>query len=313
MRILITGCAGFIGSNAIEYFLRQGHDIIGIDALSTGSNVDNFADIKDDFEFCKLDLRDADVVDAFVKSHDFDNVLHLAAESHVDRGLEDDTPFWTTQVLGTQNLLKSIVGKGGSLDMVINQLTDELYGEVLPNEPSAVEGQPFAPNPLYACAKTAQYYVGRGYYKTYGLPIVSTFPVNNFGPRQYEEKLIPKFTKLLLDDKRVPLMTSSQNQRDWLPVIDMCSAFDVLLDKGSAGEDYNVGADNHKTNAELTTYLLNLLGKDESYIETVPDRKTHDSRYAVNSNKIEKLGWSSDTDFHEYLKHTVEWYKRDLS
>jgi len=199
---------------------------------------------------------------------------------------------------------------GHGVDLIINQITDEAYGEKPEGE--AFEGDKFAPTSPYPCSKVSQYWVGRSFHTTYGLPVLSTFPVNCYGPRQYREKVIPKFIhSLTVLDKPVPLMASKHFQRDWLPIDDMCKAHQILLEKGIPGQDYNVGADCHKTNEELTSKILQLCNKDpEKYIEIVPDRKAHDCRYAVNCDKLKSLGWELTHTFDDYLQHTVEWYKR---
>jgi dTDP-glucose 4,6-dehydratase len=308
--VLVTGAAGFIGSNLSHYLIKEGYRVTALDAFKTGSSLDNIWDLNQNsaFSIYNRDLvQEGDLVEIFEK-HNIDTVIHLAAESHVDRSIESNLPFWETQVIGTQRLLEA-AQQYGKIQCVINQITDEAYGEVPEDSAPPKEGAKFEPNPFYAASKVAQYYVGQSFWKTYKLPVISTFPVNNYGPRQWPEKLIPKFVTLLLEGKKVPLMKSTHFQRDWLPVIDMAIALETIMLKGTPGESYNVGADNHCTNIQLTHKLLKLLDKDESSIEIVPDRATHDCRYAVDYSKLENLGWTVTQDFDEYLEYTVEWYK----
>lgn len=312
--ILITGAAGFIGSNASEYFLNQGYSVDALDNMGPGSNEQNITNClsNPEFSFAKLDLRNSKLVTEYVSELEkLDYVLHLAAESHVDRSLEDSSSFWDTQVRGTFNLLQALVSCKNTPSKVINQITDEVYGEIEKETPSAKETDPFLPRPPYACSKAAQFFVGKSFFTTGQLPIISTFPVNNFGPKQAPEKIIPRFVTLLLADKKVPLMASTHFERDWLPVIDMCRAFDTIFKHGIPGEGYNVGADNHRSNIQLTKELLSILNKDESYIEIVPDRVTHDSRYAVDSTKLRSLGWKPQENFLTWLEHTVNWYGKE--
>lgn len=312
MKYLITGGAGFIGSNLAHKLVEQGHEVLIFDNLGPGSSIHNMPTERP-VEFRHLDLRSySDILDCLT-GQKIDYVVHLAAQSHVDRGLVDDLSFWQTQVMGTRNLFTAILETQPSVIKIINQGTDELYGEVEIGKAAPAEGSPFRPNPIYANSKAAQYFVGRAFVKTHNLPIVSTFPVNNFGPRQNEEKLIPKFIKNALEDKKLPLMKSFNNQRDWLPVDDMCSALTLLCEKGAPGEDYNIGCNNHRTNLEITKTILQHLGKDESLIEITPDRKTHDSRYAVNFDKITALGWKAEHTFDDYIKTTIEWYQRNYA
>jgi dTDP-glucose 4,6-dehydratase len=302
--LLITGTAGFIASNLCWHLVDQGYDnIVGVDALLTGSDYNNIVSCP--ITFLNYDLAEEDQVEAIFRQFDIKQIIHLAAASHVDRSIDDDSPFWRSNVIGTANLCRS-AGRHG-VDVLINQVTDEAWG--CKPKKGALEGDQFFPTSPYPSSKVAQYFVGRTNWITYGLPVISTFPVNCFGPRQYPEKIIPKFTRNLLEGRTVPLMASSHYERDWLPVKDMCRALHLLLEKGEPGQDYNVGADNHHTNLELTRKLLKLTGRDESFIELVPDRKAHDSRYAVIWDKLRHLGWKPECDFDSYLEFTVDWYR----
>jgi len=306
-RILVTGSAGFIGSNLVHYLQNNGYNFVHLDGLFAGSNLENLDGIK--IPLIEMDLADDKTTDKLYTlflDKKITHIIHLAANSHVDRSISGDAEFWRSNVVGTANLLRTARRYGG-ISCIINQITDEFWGE-RPEEAAKETDSP-APTSPYPCSKAGQYFVGKAYRTTYNLPIISTFPVNCYGPRQAEEKLIPKFTTNLLSGKKVPLMASTHFERDWLPVIDICKAFILLLEKGTPGEDYNIGADRHHTNMEITKKLIQLCGRDDSYIEIVPDRAAHDCRYAVDSTKIKDLGFSLSCDFDEYLKLTVDWYK----
>lgn len=305
--ILVTGAAGFIGSNLCHYLTSIGEEVIGLDGMFTGSNLKNL-------EGCNVKLPVVDLaeeweVEDFFSKYPVTKIVHLAANSHVDRSISGDAEFWRSNVIGTSNLLRAAL-RAGNVEVVVNQITDEYYGEKPSGE--AREGDPPMPTSPYPCSKTAQYFVGRSFWTTFSLPVISTFPVNCYGPRQWPEKLIPKFVTNLIKGQKIPLMASTHFERDWIPVIDTCRALHLLLDKGVPGEDYNIGADRHHTNLQMTHKLLALCGRDDSYIELVDDRAAHDCRYAVNSDKIKALGFQLSRDFDDYLAETVSWYKEGL-
>ncbi len=303
--ILVTGSAGFIGSNLCHLLQERGRDFIHLDGLFPEANPSNLDGIRVPLIHCDLAIERE--VEAVFKYHSITHVVHLAANSHVDRGISTDLPFWRSNVLGTSNLMR-VARLSNKVEVIINQITDEFYGEIPNGNPPAVEGQAPHPTSPYPCSKAGQYFVGRAFWNTYRLPVISTFPVNAYGPRQNIEKLIPKFITNLLRGEKVPLMASSHFERDWIPVEDMCRALLLLLDRGCVGEDYNIGADRHHTNLDITKKLLEMTGRDESYIETVPDRAAHDCRYAVDSTKIRALGFALQHGFDEYLEHTVDWF-----
>jgi len=312
--ILVTGSAGFIGSNLCYHLVNDlGADVIGIDKLGPESNRGWTEPLEAGpggkrMIFRPVNLCEYHPVKRLFEEYPIEHVIHLAAESHVDRSITNPSSFWMSNVIGTEHLLHACHKFG--VKTVINQITDEVYGE-RPDDP-ACEGDAFAPTSPYPCSKMAQYYVGKSYHTTYGLPVMSTFPVNCYGPRQFHEKLIPKFITKLMEGEKVPLMASTHFERDWLPVEDMCKAHSTLISKGVPGEDYNVGAFNHHTNMQITHKLLDLCGRDENAIEIVPDRKAHDSRYAVTNQKMKDLGWAVTYDFDDYLEYTVEWYREQL-
>ena len=306
--IVVTGAAGFIGSNLCIRLVEQGYQVYGIDALLAGSNLANLDPLMGlgvEFYNAKVDIRDEghlhSTLDMF-GPHEC--VIHLAAESHVDRSISGDKTFWETNVVGASNIMRWALKNNVK---VINQITDEVYGPKETGE--SFEGDCLLPTSPYAASKAAQYLVGDSYYKTYGLPVISTFPANTYGPRQHLEKLIPKFITKLLAGEQVPLMKSSHFVRDWLPVDDHCDALIHLMKHGSPGEGYNIPGLGLCTNLSITQKLLGLTGRDESAILEVPDRKAHDSRYCVNGDKIKTLGWKIKHNFITYLQDTVGWYK----
>jgi len=299
--LLITGASGFIGTNLYKS-LHKKYEIIATDKKSF-VQLPNLKEGKNRIVFQQADLRDKDQVWSLFNRYPIKQIVHLAAESHVDKSIESPEEFWTSNVVGTSNLLEMALEY--KVEIVINQITDEVYGEKPQGE--ALEGNQFYPTSPYPCSKASQYWVGKSSFTTYGLPVVSTFPVNCFGPYQDSSKLIPKFLYKLKIKEKLPLMESTHFERDWLPVEDMCYAHEVLLEKGIAGEDYNVGADNHHTNEALTKKLLAGFNKTwGSSVKIIKDRKAHDSRYAVNSDKIKKLGWACQNTFDNYLNELIE-------
>jgi len=300
--ILVTGAAGFIGMNLCNHLMENLVDTVGFDALKIESCPLWTTDLK--VPLFQGDLCNISAVQQVFRQFPITGVVHLAAESHVDRSISDSSPFWKTNVIGTHNLMS--VAMAHEVPLFINQITDEVYGEKPTGE--AYEGDKFAPTSPYPCSKMAQYWVGQSFKTTYGFPVISTFPVNNFGPYQNKEKLVPKFLVRLAAGLSVPLMASSHFERDWLAVEDMCSAFRILLEKGKPG-DYNIGADNHHSNLAITEKMVKLVGASMDQVETIPDRKAHDCRYAVNSDKIKTLGWKPRYSFDDYLKKTAAWYQ----
>lgn len=301
--VLITGAAGFIGSNLSHLLLNNtSYRVIGLDAMLEGSSRKNLPPLSDRFAFHHYDLRGNLFRELSNIYHEIDYVVHLAAESHVDRSFSQSENFWGTQVQGTRNLCEFAVDMGHPI--FLNQITDEVYPSLFP----VSETFPFSPTSPYACSKAAQYYVGRSFLHTWNLPVISSFPCNTFGPRQFPEKLVPKFLTLLRDGEKVPLMKSSHFSREWLSVMDHCKALLFLMNNGVPGESYNVGPGHRMTNKQMTEELLLLTGRDESYIRTVPDRIVHDESYSIDCSKLKKLGWHPQDNFHDYLEMTSKWY-----
>jgi dTDP-glucose 4,6-dehydratase len=306
-RYLVTGGAGFIGSNFVRYVLanESGSTVTNLDAL-TYAGVKATADELDRIaghSFVLGDIRDAELVDRLMADHDV--VVHFAAESHVDRSIEGPAVFLETNVVGTGVLVDA--ARRHQVPRFIHVSTDEVYGSIATGY--APEDAPLEPSSPYSASKAASDLVARSYAVTFDYPVIVTRCTNNYGPYQFPEKVIPLFVTNLLDDKRVPLYGDGRNERDWLYVEDHCSAIHLLVDQGQPGEIYNIGANEQLPNLELTKMILAGLGRDESWIEQVPDRLGHDLRYAVDSSKLRSLGWKPAHSFQERLTDTIDWYR----
>jgi dTDP-glucose 4,6-dehydratase len=307
-RYLITGGAGFIGSNFIRYVLEHEPDsvVTNLDALT-------YAGIKATTEeldalgrhnFVLGDIRDAALVDRLMADHEI--VVHFAAESHVDRSIDEPSLFLDTNILGTWNLVDS--ARRHRVDRFIHVSTDEVYGSVA--EGFATEEALLEPSSPYSASKAASDLVARSYAVTFDYPVIVTRCTNNYGPYQFPEKMIPLFVTNLMDGQKVPLYGDGANERDWLYVEDHCSALHLLVDNGLAGDIYNIGANAQLSNIEVTRLILEFLEKDHGWIESVADRPGHDFRYAVDSSKLRGLGWSPAHTFDDGLASTVDWYRK---
>lgn len=306
MKLFVTGAAGFIGSNYIRWVLdNSDHEITVFDKLTYAGNLSSIEDVIDDrrAKFVRGDICDQDAVAQHLPGHDA--VVHFAAESHVDRSIDDPFAFVTTNTFGTSVLCD--VALRAEVSKFLHISTDEVYGTI--DEGSYSETDVLTPRSPYSAAKAGSDLLALSYYTTYGLPVVVTRCSNNYGPYQFPEKLIPLFTTNLLDGRTVPLMGDGGNVRDWIHVEDHNRAAHLVLERGAPGEIYNIGAHNELTNSDITRRLLTLTGRDESAIEWVPDRLGHDRRYSVNIDKITALGWELQRDFDAGLEHTVEWYR----
>jgi dTDP-glucose 4,6-dehydratase len=310
-RLLVTGGAGFIGSNFIRLLLRErpGVRVVNLDALTYSGNLENLADVQDDprYAFVRGDVCDAallgDVLDGC------DAVVHFAAESHVDRSIIDSGPFVRSNVLGTQTLLDACRRAG--VQRFCHVSTDEVYGSLaLDGDDAFTETTPLSPNSPYSASKAASDLLVRAAHETFGLDVVITRCSNNFGPYQLPEKVIPLFVTNLLEDKPVPLYGDGRNVRDWIHVLDHCRAVLAVLERGRPGEVYNIGGDNERSNLELTQMLLDIMGKDDSFIQRVADRPGHDLRYAMDAGKLRReLGWRPrQSAWPAGLDETVAWY-----
>lgn len=306
MKLLVTGGCGFIGSNFIRHMLNKypDYEIVNLDKLTYAGNLDNLLDLEDNpnYSFIQGDICDPQIVNKLMKG--IDHVVHFAAESHVDRSIEDGSIFVETNVLGTNALLQSALEY--KIKKFVHISTDEVYGST--KSGSFKETDILTPSSPYSSSKAGSDLLAQSYYITYGLPIIITRCTNNFGPYQYPEKLIPLFVTNLLENKKVPVYGTGTNVRDWIYVLDHCKAVDFVLHSGAEGEIYNVGGGNEKTNIEITHRILKLLGKDESMMEYVKDRPGHDFRYSLNCSKLNKLGWEPEYSFEDALEATVKWY-----
>lgn len=308
-KLLITGGAGFIGSNFIRHILNKYADyrVVNLDKLTYCGNLDNLKDVEKDsrYSFVKGDIADAEVVDKLVK--DCDAIVNFAAETHVDRSIKDPASFVRTNVFGAYTLLEA--AKKFCTSLFLQVSTDEVYGSIIKGK--FREGDPLEPNSPYSATKAAADLLARSYYVTYKLPVIITRSSNNFGPYQYPEKVIPLFVTNLIEGKKVPVYADGKNVRDWLFVIDNCEAIDAVLRGGKAGEIYNIGGGHEITNLELTHTILREMGKGMESMQFVEDRPGHDKRYALDIRKIRALGWKPRRDFKSALELTVEWYRNN--
>lgn len=308
MKILVTGGAGFIGSNFIHYWLSNHpmDQVINFDKLTYAGNLENLKDLKGNphYIFIKGDITNQEEVDNVMAGIDL--VVNFAAESHVDRSIVDPLLFIKTNVLGTGVLLNSALKY--KVKRFHHISTDEVYGHLNKNDPPFNEETKYAPRTPYAASKASSDHLARAYFETYGLPVTLTNCANNFGPYQDPEKLIPRFITNLIEGKKVPLMGKGENIRSWTYVEDHNIGLDLVLQNGEIGQTYLIGGE-EKTNLEVTKLILKLLGKDESMIDYVPERLGHDFRYALDSSKIAKLGWKPKHTLEQALKDTVKWYQ----
>ena len=307
--ILVTGGAGFIGSNFIRYMMDKypGYKMINLDKLTYAGNLENLRDIedKDNYTFVKGDIADTKIVSDIFASK-IDAIVNFAAESHVDRSIEEPGVFIQTDVYGTFVLLEA--ARKNNCDVFLQISTDEVYGSI--EDGSFKEDDPLLPNSPYSASKAGAEMIVRSFFKTYETPVIITRTSNNFGPYQYPEKLIPLFVTNLIDGIQVPLYGDGMNVRDWIYVDDNCSALDMVLHRGEVGGIYNIGAGNEKPNVWITKKLIQLLGKTEDMIMPVEDRLGHDRRYSVDCSRIKhELGWDTEYDFGEALEKTVAWYR----
>jgi len=306
--ILVTGGCGFIGSNFVRYMVRNyNYKVINVDKLTYAGNLENLSDISDhpNYEFVRGDIADKALIEGLA-SKGIDAVINFAAESHVDRSIEDPRIFIETNVLGTQTLLEAARKHG--IHRFVQISTDEVYGSLGPRG-SFKEMSPLAPNSPYSASKTAADLLVRAYYKTYGLATIITRCSNNYGPYQFPEKLIPLMITNALENKSLPVYGDGMNVRDWIHVEDHCRAIDLIMHRGKEGEVYNIGANNELPNIEIVKIILKRLNKPESLIKFVEDRPGHDLRYAIDSDKLrDELGWDVMYPFEEGIDLTVRWY-----
>lgn len=313
MRLLVTGGCGFIGSNFIRLFLKTYPDssIINVDKLTYAGNLENLSDLSHSarYHFIRGDIAEATLMEDLIRKG-VDAIVNFAAESHVDRSIEDPTAFMKTNVFGTFVLLEA-VRKASSSQKIrfLHISTDEVYGS-LGEIGAFTEETPLAPNSPYSASKTAADMMVRAYHRTYGLPVLITRCSNNYGPYQFPEKLIPLMVSNAIEGKDLPIYGDGMYIRDWIYVEDHCRAVDKVLQQGSAGEVYNIGGRSEKTNLYVAKTILDRLEKPHSLIRFVADRPGHDRRYAIDFSKIEKeLGWAPMVSFEEGIHQTIEWYQ----
>lgn len=308
-KILVTGGAGFIGSNFVQYMINKypEYEIINLDALTYAGNLENLTDIKDkpNYTFIKGNITDISSVNE-IMSTGIDIVVNFAAESHVDRSIADPGIFVTTNIVGTQVLLEA--ARKYNVGKYLQVSTDEVYG-TLGTDGLFSEKTPLAPNSPYSASKASADLLVRAYHETYGMNINITRCSNNYGPYHFPEKLIPLTITNILEGKEIPIYGDGLQIRDWLHVLDHCSAIDLVLHKGKSGEVYNVGGNNERTNLHIVKTILQKMGKTEKLIKYVEDRLGHDRRYAIDATKIRtELGWLPKFTFETGIRDTVNWY-----
>ena len=318
MKILVTGAAGFIGSNFV-FHMRKAHpeyDIIALDSLTYAGNLETLAPVmeEDHFTFVRCDITDRDGVRKVFEEHHPDVVVNFAAESHVDRSIEDPGVFLRTNILGTQVLMDACREFG--IQRFHQVGTDEVYGDLPLDRPDLffTEQTPLHTSSPYSSSKAGADLLAMAYHRTYGLPVTISRCSNNYGPYQFPEKLIPLMIANALADKPLPVYGTGENVRDWLYVEDHCRAIDMILENGKVGEVYNIGGHNERSNLDVVKTILKQLGKPESLITFVGDRKGHDLRYAIDPSKIHgELGWLPETKFDDGIRQTIDWYLNNES
>ena len=325
--ILVTGAAGFIGSNFVLDWMREvGEPVVSLDKLTYAGNLRNLAALERDgrHTFVRGDIGDREAVDGLLAAHRPRAVVHFAAESHVDRSIHGPADFIQTNVVGTFTLLEAVRAHWSGLASAekdafrfLHVSTDEVYGSLGPSDPAFTETTPYAPNSPYSASKAGSDHLVRAYHHTYGLPVLTTNCSNNYGPYQFPEKLIPLMVLNALDGKPLPVYGDGSNVRDWLYVGDHCSAIRLVLARGRTGETYNIGGAAERKNLDVVKRVCAILdelrprgaGRYESLIKFVTDRPGHDWRYAMDTRKIEaELGWRPAESFESGLRKTVEWY-----
>lgn len=315
--ILVTGGAGFIGSNYIYalYNLDPTNKIICVDNLTYASNYSFIKPLidKNVIIFEQQDITKADAVNLIFNKYKPQQVVHFAAESHVDNSIKDLTPFVNTNIIGTINLLKASLGIP-NFKKFVHVSTDEVYGSLSLDDPNSfTEKSPIETNSPYSASKAASDNFVRAFYKTYGLPAVITNCSNNYGPNQHKEKFIPTILNSIFQNKKIPVYGRGENIRDWLYVKDHCNALNIILDKGIPGEKYNIGGGTEVTNLTLVKKILSMLDKDESFIEFVTDRPGHDLRYSIDCTKLtNSLGYKPKYNLEQGLEKTISWYKNNV-
>jgi dTDP-glucose 4,6-dehydratase len=311
LKLLVTGGAGFIGSEFVRQGVKKGFDIAVVDKLTYAGDLERLKEVEKKIRFYKADITNREFIEHIFKLEKPDIVIHWAAESHVDRSILDASPFIETNVKGTQVLLDA--AKENNIKQFINIATDEVYGE-LGEEGQFYEDTPLIPNSPYSVSKASADMLGRAYYKTYKLPVITVRPSNNYGWWQYPEKLIPVVILKAINEEPIPVYGTGQNVREWLFVSDCAEAVFEIMEKGKEGEIYNVGSKEERRNIDVVRAILSILDKPESLIEFVKDRPGHDFRYSLNTEKIEReIGWKAKVKFEEGIEKTVKWYLDNMN
>lgn len=307
--LLITGGAGFIGSNFVRMMLEKYpiYHLTILDKMTYAGNLDNLRDVENhpQYRFVRGDIGDAPLVEETLRRQQIDTIVNFAAETHVDRSIQEPGSFIMTDVYGTYVLLEATRKLG--LERLLQVSTDEVYGSVLAG--SSTEADNYDPRSPYSASKAGGELMCHAYFETFGTPVVVTRGSNNYGPYQYPEKLIPLFITNLLDGKPVPVYGDGMYVRDWIYVRDHCTGIDAVLHAGKVGETYNVGGGNERPNIEITRLLLEYTGRDDDLITYVADRPGHDRRYSLDTGKLRGLGWAPTYSFEESLRATVDWYR----
>ena len=308
-KVLVTGGAGFIGSNFIRYLLSldDNYVMVNLDKLTYAGNLENLKDVETNprYKFVKGDICDQKLINDLVENEKFDAIINFAAESHVDRSILSAGDFVNTDVFGTYVLLEAV--KKFGVKRYIQIGTDEVYGSIAKG--SFTENSTLSPNSPYSASKAGGDLLVRAYHKTHGLPVIITRSSNNYGPYQYPEKFIPLFVTNAIEGQTLPLYGDGKNVRDWLYVADNCKAIEVVLRKGKIGEVYNIGGEAEEQNIIVAQKIVKLLGMSPELIKLVKDRAGHDRRYSIDCTKVKKLGWKPAISFEEGLADTVRWYK----
>lgn len=306
MKVLVTGGAGFIGSEFVRQGVKAGYDISVVDKLSYAGDMRRLGSVKGKFRFYKVDICDKKKLEAVFRKEKPSVVAHFAAESHVDRSIEDASPFIDSNVKGTQFMLDC--AKDTGVKKFVHVSTDEVYGEI--EKGKFTEESPFNPNSPYSVSKAAADMLARAYFRTYGLPVVVVRPSNNYGPWQFPEKLIPVAIHRVKAGRKIPVYGKGLNVREWLYVEDCSRAVWIVLKKGRPGESYNIGSGQERKNIDTVRMILSAMNASADMIEFVKDRPGHDIRYSLDVSKISKeLGWKASVKFPEGLRKTVEWYR----
>ena len=310
--VLVTGAAGFIGSNFVEYYVEKHPEnkVFVLDKLTYAGNIHNLDKVKDKITFIEGDICDFELVKKIITENEINGIIHFAAESHVDNSIKNPFVFTQTNVIGTHTMLeaaKQVWGEGSS-NKFVHISTDEVYGH-LGEEGYFTEESKINPSSPYSASKASSDLIALAYYTTFKMNVTVTNCSNNYGAYQHNEKLIPHMIKLAMNDEKLPVYGNGMNVRDWLYVEDHCKAIDMVFENGKAGQRYNIGGHNEKRNIEIVKLILKHLNKPETLIEYVEDRKGHDYRYAIDPTKIKnELGWEPETKFEDGIVKTIDWY-----